>query len=146
MDEKIVGNVNPKLHALNEANKAFWDRRNAVEAKLLSDPETAHYVIDGLRAEEFRDARLRQVEAAVHDLHKELMKVHDGASNRGDQKDKRDFIDWVTKHNIEIERISDLWTFEAFGWGGYTKDTLKAWYKEAKPLRKLQPGRPKNRA
>ncbi len=159
MDEAALEpNVNPALRKINERNRAFWDRRNAIEAKLLSDPETAHYVIENLRAQEFRDALLREVQGGAAttssalektsaDLAKassELQRIHDGASKREDQLDKRQFIHWITTHDIRIERISDLWERPGFIWGKYRQATLKSWYKDAMPDVKFRPGRPRS--
>src|SRR5258708_26102629 len=84
-------NVTPALRKINERNKAFWDRRIALEAELLGDPETTHYVLENLRAQEFRDSFLRDVqngaatassalEKTSADLAKassELQRIHD---------------------------------------------------------------------
>src|SRR4051812_32504038 len=111
MDEAALEpNINPALRKINERNRAFWDRRNAVDAKLLSNPEIALYVIENLRTAEFRDALLREIQRdaatassvleeasaelgkASADLAKassELQRIYDGASKREDQLDKQ---------------------------------------------------------
>ena len=160
MDEvALEPNVNPSLWKINARNRAFWDRRNAIEAKLLSDAETAHYVIENLRAQEFQDALLREVQGGAAtassalkttstDLAKassELQRIHDGASKREDQLDKQQFIHWITTHDIRVERITDLWERPGFRWGKYGRTTLKSWYKDAMPEVELRPGRPRSK-
>ena len=160
MDEAALEpNVNPALRKINERNRAFWDRSNAIEAKLLSDPETAHYVLENLRAMELRDALLREVqggaattssalEKASADLAKassELQTIRDGTSKRKDQLDKQQFIRWIATHDIRIERIRDLWQRPGFVWAKYRQTTLKSWYKRAMPDVELRPGRPRSK-
>lgn len=159
MDEPIGPGVNPKLRELNERNRAFWDRRHAVEAELLSNPETACYVVENLRAAQFQDSLLREVQGgaaiAASELAKtsadlakassELRKIRHGASKRQDQLDRQQFVDWLKTHDIRIERISDLWKMPGFNWAGYRRATLKKWYKAAMPDVELRPGRPQSK-
>ena len=135
--------INPMLRTINERNRAFWDERLAVEAKLLADPETARYLAENLEAEALRFSYERMREAARAESDQKLGKVLGGYRQRLDQVDKNDFIEWVRAATVRIDRIGELRTRAGFVWGRYKTETLKTWYREAMPSQRLKPGRPK---
>lgn len=135
--------INPMLRKMNERNRAFWDARHALEAKLLADPDTARYLAENLEAEAARFFYARRLESARAENDQKLSKVLEGYRERTDQVDKKEFIAWIRTTTIRIDRIGDLSALPGFVWGNYRAETLKAWYREAMPDQRLKAGRPK---
>ena len=139
------GKVNPKLRELNEHNRKFWEQRNAIEQRLLLNPETASYVVQNLEADTQRFLHLREVEKRAMANVGKLQKIYSGPSRRRDQKDKAAFIKWVKLKKRTISNIQNLRAQPGFEWSEYKNETLKQWHKEAMPGIRLKPGRPRNR-
>ncbi len=64
-----------------------------------------------------------------------LKKITESHKNIKSQRHREEFKNWVSTHNIVIERVTDLWDFKAINtdWLHYQKATLRKWYKEAMP-------------
>ncbi len=127
---------------INKRNTEYWNKRNAVQAKLLSDPETAQFLADTLKAEADLFFRYRESASKARIAEEKLRRIVEGPQNREDQKARVAFTAWVRTNKFVIARIGDLWNIQGFEWGKYSKITLKGWYKSAMPNVELKPGRP----
>lgn len=94
--------------------------------------------------------RAKEKAKAVVEALAKLERICKGPSQRTDAKDKAEFIKWVREKPVNISNIAELLDVAWGDWpieNSYGSDTLKAWYKEARPDVRLKGGRPtsKNR-
>lgn len=91
------------------------------------------------------EERAKEMAEAGTEAIAKLERIVKGPSQRTDAKDKAVFLKWVRERPVNISNIAELLDSKWGDWpieNSYGSDTLKAWYKEARPDVKLKGGRP----